>query len=188
VTRLIFLGPPGSGKGTQAAQLANNEQIPHISTGELLRKAVADKTPLGLKVKSYLDEGELVPDKVVLDLVRERLSKQDARSGWILDGFPRNVAQAEFLDKLLREVGQWTDWAIAMEVPDDVIVDRLRERGRKEGRSDDSEETIRHRLEVYREKTAPLIDFYRARGQLKSVNGNQPISAVTASLKQAIAS
>lgn len=184
MTRLIFLGPPGSGKGTQAAQLANSEQIPHISTGELLRKAVADKTPLGLKVQSYMDRGELVPDRVVLDLMRERLSKHDARSGWILDGFPRNVVQAEFLDKLLREVGQWTDWAIAMEVPDDVIVDRLRERGRK----DDSEETIRHRLEVYREKTAPLIDFYRARGQLKSVNGNQSITDVAAALKQAIGS
>ncbi|MGK7900882.1 MAG: adenylate kinase [Hormoscilla sp.] len=184
MTRLIFLGPPGSGKGTQAAQLANNEQIPHISTGELLRKAVEDKTSLGLKVQSYLDEGELVPDKVVEDLVKERLSKSDASSGWILDGFPRNVVQAEFLDKLLEEVGQWTDWAIAMEVPDDVIVDRLRERGR----SDDSEETIRHRLEVYREKTAPLIDFYRGRGQLKSVNGNQPIADVAAALKQAIGS
>ncbi len=184
MTRLIFLGPPGSGKGTQAAQLANNEQIPHISTGELLRKAVADKTPLGLKVQSYMDRGELVPDRVVLDLMRERLSKHDARSGWILDGFPRNVAQAEFLDKLLREVGQWTDWAIAMEVPDDVIIDRLWERGRK----DDSEETIGHRLEVYREKTAPLIDFYRARGQLKSVNGNQSITDVAAALKQAICS
>lgn len=184
MARLIFLGPPGSGKGTQAAKLAQDEQIPHISTGDLLRKAVADKTALGVKAKSYMDKGDLVPDQLVLDMVRERLHKPDVQSGWILDGFPRNVKQAESLENLLKEVDQVSEDVISLEVPDDVIVDRLRERGR----NDDSEETIRHRLEVYREQTAPLIDFYRDRGHLKSVNGNQPIADVAAALKQAIAS
>jgi len=184
VARLIFLGPPGSGKGTQAAQLAQDEQISHISTGELLRKAVADKTDLGVKAKYYMDKGELVPDQLVLDMVRERLHKLDVQSGWILDGFPRNVAQAESLENLLKEVAQVSDSVISLEVPDDLLVDRLLARGRK----DDNEETIRRRLEVYREQTAPLIDFYRARGQLKSIDGAQPISSVTAVLKQVICS
>lgn len=182
MARLIFLGPPGSGKGTQADKLANNEQIPHISTGDLLRKAVADKTDLGVKAKSYMDKGELVPDKLVLDMVRERLHQPDVQSGWILDGFPRNVAQAQSLENLLKEVQQVSDSVISLEVPDDILVERLRGRGRK----DDNEETIRRRLEVYREQTAPLIDFYRARGQLKPIDGSQPISEVTAALKQAL--
>lgn len=182
MARLIFLGPPGSGKGTQAAQLAIDEQIPHISTGELLRKAVADKTELGVKATYYMDKGELVPDKLVLDMVRERLHQTDVQSGWILDGFPRNVAQAESLENLLKELDQVSDSVISLEVPDEILVDRLLGRGRK----DDKEETIRRRLEVYREQTAPLINYYRARGQLRSVNGDRPISAVTAALKQAI--
>ena len=184
MARLIFLGPPGSGKGTQAAQLAQDEQIPHISTGDLLRKAVADQTELGVKAKSYMDKGELVPDQLVLDMVRERLHLPDVQSGWILDGFPRNVAQASALENLLKEVDQVSEKVISLEVPDDLLVERLLGRGRK----DDNEETIRRRLEVYREQTAPLIDFYRARGQLKSIDGAQPISAVTAALKQAIGS
>ena len=178
--RFIFLGPPGAGKGTQAEKVASSASILHISTGELLRNAVAQKTALGQQARSYMDKGELVPDKLVLDMVRERLGQPDAQPGWILDGFPRNVHQAESLDALLQEIDRVYDFAINLEVPDEVLIDRLLARGR----ADDNEKTIRRRLEVYREQTAPLIDFYRDRQQLKSVNGDRPIEEVTVALKQ----
>lgn len=182
MTRLIFLGPPGAGKGTQAANLAQELNIPHISTGDILRGAVTQETDLGLKAKSYMDRGELVPDQLILDMVRDRLSKPDASSGWILDGFPRNVAQASFLDELLEKIDQSYDCVVNLEVPNEVLVERLLNRGRK----DDSEAVIRHRLDVYHQQTSPLIDFYRDRKQLVSVNGNQPIELVTSHLKQIV--
>ncbi len=182
MARLIFLGPPGAGKGTQAAILAQLFGVPHISTGEILRTAVANETELGLKVKSYMDEGELVPDSLILDLVRERLKDQDAGSGWILDGFPRNVAQANFLDHLLTDIGQVYDYVVDLEVADDTIVDRLLHRGRK----DDTETVIRHRLQVYREQTEPLIDFYRQREQLVAVNGDRNPESVATEIKHLI--
>lgn len=184
--RLIFLGPPGAGKGTQAKLLAEASRTPHISTGDILRNAVAQRTPLGVKAQSYLDQGELVPDQLILDMMRERLSQPDTESGWILDGFPRNVIQASFLDELLRELNQECDRAISLEVPDEVLVARLLGRAKKEGRTDDTEEVIRRRLEVYREQTEPLIGYYRDRQQLVSVDGNQSMPEVTADLKQAI--
>ncbi|MBD2314216.1 adenylate kinase [Desertifilum sp. FACHB-1129] len=182
MARLIFLGPPGSGKGTQAGNLAKTWQIPHISTGEILRTAVTQQTPLGQKAQSYMDRGELVPDRLVLDLVQERLHQSDTEPGWILDGFPRNVAQAEALDRMLSDIHQHCDAAINLEVPDEVIVQRMLARGRK----DDNEETIRRRLEVYRDETAPLVDFYHQRQQLASINGNQSMEAVTSAIQQAI--
>jgi adenylate kinase len=182
VTRLIFLGPPGAGKGTQAQALADVCGIPHISTGEILRNNVAQQTDLGLKASSYMERGELVPDQLILDMVRDRLSQPDASSGWILDGFPRNVNQAIFLDKLLQEMGQSYDCVVNLEVPDEILVNRLLSRGRQ----DDNEAVIRHRLEVYREQTAPLIDFYRSRQQLLSLDGNQPIESVTVDLKNIV--
>ena len=182
MTRLIFLGPPGAGKGTQAQVLANLLQIPHISTGDILRDNVARQTDLGQKAQSYMDQGELVPDQLILDMIQARLSQEDASSGWILDGFPRNVAQAVFLDELLTKMGLSYDRVISLEVPDEVLVERLLRRLRK----DDTEEVIRHRLAVYHEQTAPLISFYRDRQQLVSVNGHQSMEAVTNALQAAV--
>ncbi|NEP17232.1 MAG: adenylate kinase [Leptolyngbya sp. SIO4C1] len=183
MTRLIFLGAPGAGKGTQAQRLSAESQVPHISTGDILRTAVAKQTDLGKKAAHYMNAGELVPDDLILDLIRERLGQADATNGWILDGFPRNVSQANFLDGLLEEIQQPCDFVLNLDVPDEVLVTRLLSRGRQ----DDTEAVIRNRLAVYREQTEPLIDFYRGRQQLVSVNGNQPMDAVTAELKRVIA-
>jgi adenylate kinase len=176
---LIFLGPPGSGKGTQAEGIAADFQIPHISTGEILREAIAQQTLLGQKAQSYMDRGELVPDHLLLDLIEARLAQPDAAKGWILDGFPRNTAQAEFLESLLVQLGQSSVKVLSLEVPDEAIVTRLLARGR----ADDNETTIRRRLEVYREQTAPVIDFYEQRGKLATVDGNLCPEAVARSLK-----
>ncbi|MBD1900270.1 adenylate kinase [Trichocoleus sp. DQ-A3] len=186
MTRLIFLGPPGAGKGTQAHILAQELEIPHVSTGDILRNAKAAGTELGLKAKSYMDRGELVPDALILDLVRDRLTQTDAKPGWILDGFPRNVSQATFLDELLQKLDQVSDYVLNLEVADEVLVDRMLERGRKQGRTDDTEEVIRHRLEVYRNQTAPLIDFYQQRQQLVSIDGDRSLEEVTSALKQVV--
>lgn len=183
MVRLIFLGPPGAGKGTQASTLAQNSGIPHISTGDILRVAVSQNTALGTQAKAYMDKGELVPDQLILDMVRERLSQDDAASGWILDGFPRTVPQAVFLDELLTEIGQSCDRVVNFEVPDEALVERLLNRGRK----DDDESVVRYRLEVYRQQTAPLIGFYSDRQQLVSIDGSQPLETVTDALKHAIA-
>ncbi|MGG6294237.1 adenylate kinase [Leptolyngbya sp. AN02str] len=182
MVRLIFLGPPGAGKGTQAQLLAKNCSIPHISTGDILRSAVNQQTELGMKAQSYMDQGELVPDALILDMVGDRLGQDDAQPGWILDGFPRNVSQAKFLDDLLEKIEQSYDCVVNLDVPDEIIIARLLERGRK----DDNEEVIRHRLSVYREQTSPLIDFYRDRQQLVSVNGNQPVDEVSSALEQIV--
>ena len=181
--RLIFLGPPGAGKGTQAQALAYRWNIPHISTGEILRQAMRDNSALGIKAQGYVSRGELVPDTLVLDMVEERLSQPDTHSGWLLDGFPRNISQAGFLDELLQKLNQDGVRVVNLEVPDEVLIARLLGRGRP----DDTEEVIRHRIVgVYREQTAPLIDFYRHRQQLVSVNGNQPPEQVTAELQKII--
>ena len=179
MARLIFLGAPGAGKGTQAQLLAESLNIPHISTGDILRAAIANATPLGEKAQSYMDRGELVPDDLILDLIRSRLAQPDTQSGWILDGFPRNVSQASFLTDLLEELNQTCDYAINLEVPDEVLVERLLSRGRK----DDNRETITRRLEVYHEETAPVIGFYQDRSALQSINGDRPMEEVTESLK-----
>jgi adenylate kinase len=180
VVRLIFLGPPGAGKGTQAQAVAQAGHIPHISTGEILRSAVAERTELGQKAQTYMDQGELVPDQLMLDLVEERLNQADAQTGWILDGFPRTVAQATFLETLLERLQRPCDHVINFEVPDEILVSRLLGRGR----ADDTEEVIRNRLAVYHRQTAPLIDFYRERNQLLSIDGNQSIELVHQKLAQ----
>jgi adenylate kinase len=180
VTRLIFLGAPGAGKGTQAQVLAQEYGIPHISTGDILRSAVANKTELGLKAKSYMDAGELVPDQLMLDLVRNRLSAEDIKTGWILDGFPRTVGQAKFLDTLLAEIHQSCSYVVNFDVPDEFLVARLLDRGRV----DDTEAVIRNRLSIYHEQTAPLIDFYSDRDQLVSIDGSQSIEAIGSALRQ----
>jgi len=182
VVRLIFLGPPGAGKGTQANVLAETCKVPHISTGDILRGAVASSTDLGMKAKGYMDRGELVPDDLILNMVGNRLDEEDTRLGWILDGFPRNVSQAKFLDVLLEQISQQYDCVVNLDVSDEVIVSRLLDRGR----DDDNESVIRTRLSVYREQTAPLINFYRDRQMLVSVDGNQPVEDVTACLSKVI--
>jgi adenylate kinase len=184
MTRLIFLGAPGAGKGTQAQVLAESAQIPHISTGDILRAQVKEQTELGLKAKSYMDNGELVPDSLILDMIRARLSQTDAVSaGWILDGFPRNVSQAEFLDRLLAEIGQTYDLAINLNVPQDRLVERLLNRATIQNRPDDTEDVIRRRLVVYDEQTLPLIDYYRQKGVYQEVNGDRDLAAVTGDLE-----
>jgi adenylate kinase len=162
--------------------LAADCSVPHISTGDILRAAVADGTDLGKKAEAYMSAGELVPDELILDLIRERLAQEDAQCGWVLDGFPRNVSQAEFLIRLLEQIKQPADFVVNLDVADEVIVTRLLKRGR----ADDEESVIRHRLDVYRQQTAPLIDFYRNRQQLVSVDGNQPMEAVYTSLQSVI--
>lgn len=184
VTRLIFLGPPGSGKGTQAQVLAESLNIPHISTGEILRQAMQEQTPLGIKAQSYVNSGDLVPDQLVQDLVQERLNQPDVKSGWILDGFPRKVTQAVFLEELLAEINQGGERVVNLDAPDDVVVARLLDRGRK----DDTEAVIRHRLDVYRAETAPLIDYYGDRHKLMTVNGDQSQEEVTHELQKIVTS
>ena len=182
--RLIFLGPPGAGKGTQAHVLSGLFAIPHISTGDILRSAVKEQTPLGKQAQDYMDRGELVPDELILDLIKERLGQSDANNGWILDGFPRNVSQAEFLDRLLEDLNLSADVVLNLDVPDEVLIERLLARQRK----DDNESTIRRRLEVYREDTVPVIDYYTGRGLLKSIDGNLTMEEVTKSLESALSS
>lgn len=184
MTRLIFLGPPGAGKGTQAQILAQHLNIPHISTGDILRQAMKEQTPLGIKAQGYVDSGELVPDQLVQDLVEERLAQADAKSGWILDGFPRKVTQAAFLEELLAKTGQGGERVVNLDAPDEVVVTRLLSRGRK----DDAEEVIRRRLEIYRNDTAPLIHYYSDRQKLVTINGDQSQEEVTHELKQTLAS
>jgi adenylate kinase len=183
VARLIFIGAPGAGKGTQAQILASRLGIPHISTGDILRAAVQEQTPLGVKAQAFMDAGDLVPDDLILDLIRDRLAQADAQPGWILDGFPRNVSQAEFLDQLLADIHHQDYVALELAVPDDALVTRLLARGR----ADDNEKTIRHRLGVYHEKTSPLTAFYQQQQRLRQVDGYQPLEAVSQSLELALA-
>jgi len=157
--RLLLVGPPGAGKGTQAAVLSKQLGIPHISTGDLFRAHLADETPLGSQVKQYLESGTLVPDEITNEMVRQRLAQADAESGFLLDGFPRNTAQAEVLDGILSELEAELDAVVQLDVPQEVVVERLLVRGR----ADDTEDLIRHRQQIYRSETAPLLDYYADR-------------------------
>ncbi len=203
--RLVLLGAPGAGKGTQAKKLIEKNNMPQISTGDLLRAAVGEGTDLGKEAKSFMDKGELVPDSVVLGMVEERLQKDDARNGFILDGFPRNTAQAEALDAMLDKLGMPLDAALSVDVPLEDLMKRLTGRRTCKGcgqmyniyfsapatenecekcggelyqRDDDQEATIQKRLEVYQEQTAPLIDYYGGKGILKSVSGTGNIEEI----------
>jgi adenylate kinase len=168
---LILLGPPGAGKGTQGHRLSERYNIPEISTGDILRSAVRKGTPLGREAKSYMDRGALVPDEVIVGIVRERLAQADTECGFILDGFPRTVAQAEALTHLSKEQQRPIEHVISIEVPQEVLLQRLAGRRQLEGRHDDTDEAIRHRLEVYERETAPLIDYYRRQGLLRCIVG-----------------
>lgn len=169
--RIVFLGPPGGGKGTQAKLLAERLKIPAISTGEILRAAVREGTPLGRQAKAVMEAGELVSDDLMIALIRERLAEPDARIGFLLDGFPRTVDQAIALEKLLEGNGNRLSAVVNLSVPEQVLLDRLASRSGQENRSDDTRETVLERLRVYRQKTEPLIDFYRKRGLLFDVDG-----------------
>lgn len=202
---LILLGAPGAGKGTQGALLAERLNVPKIATGDMLRDAVRAGTPLGQDARRYMDAGELVPDEVILGLVRERLAQDDAAGGAVFDGYPRNVAQAHSLDRMLREMGRRIDAVAYLDVDDDAIVRRMSGRrtdpetgvvyhvehnpppadvvGRVVQREDDREETVRHRLEVYRANTAPLVEHYRQSGvPVHTIDGDRAIEAVQADL------
>jgi len=168
---LILLGPPGAGKGTQGHRLSERYHIPAISTGDMLRAAVQQGTALGQEAQRYMDSGALVPDEVMIGIVRERLCRDDAKAGFLLDGFPRTVAQAEALSRLAEARSRSIAHVISLEVPEQELLQRLAGRRQIEGRHDDTAAAIRHRLEVYRRDTAPLIEYYRQRGLLRSIPG-----------------
>jgi adenylate kinase len=184
--RVILLGPPGSGKGTQAKLLSERLGVPAISTGEILREAVRLGTPLGLQAKAVMDAGELVSDDLMIALIRARIAMSDAAGGFILDGFPRTVAQAAALEKLLAGNGTSLSAVLNLSVPEAVVVDRLHGRAQEEGRSDDRPETILERLRVYTEKTEPLAGFYRARKLLADVEGMGDVAEVADRIDQAL--
>ncbi|HEY2293030.1 MAG TPA: adenylate kinase [Thermoanaerobaculia bacterium] len=178
--RVVLLGPPGAGKGTQAQVLCQHLGVPAISTGDMLREAVAGGTPLGNKVQGIMASGALVDDATMADVVRDRLARPDARRGYLLDGYPRTLSQAETLAGILRGAAQDLDAVLLVDVPEDELVRRTLLRGRG---PDDKEDVIRERLRVYREKTAPLIGYYRERGLLREIDGNRPIEDVTAAMR-----
>jgi adenylate kinase len=169
--RLVLLGAPGSGKGTQAELLRTELGVPHVSTGDLLRAAVKAGTPLGLQAKSVMEAGKLVSDEIVLAMLEERLARPDAAAGFILDGYPRNLAQCEALERVLERIGQPLEVAIKLEVPHELIVERIAGRAEKEGRKDDTPETVRERLRVYAEQTEPVAAHFAAIGKLTTVDG-----------------
>jgi adenylate kinase len=184
--RLVLLGAPGSGKGTQAARLKNDLGVPHISTGDMLRAAVAAGTPTGLKAKAVMDAGKLVSDDILLAMLEERLAQADAKNGFILDGYPRNLAQADALDHLLARIGQPLDAVVKLEVPNEVIIGRCEIRYAAEHRKDDDPAVVRDRLKVYAEQTAPVADFYAKRGKLQVIDGVGELDEVTTRVKLAL--
>jgi adenylate kinase len=191
--RIVLLGPPGAGKGTQARELVAKYGIVHLSTGDMLRAAAAAGSPIGLKAKATMERGELVPDDVVVAIVAERIEQPDARRGFILDGFPRTVPQAQALDKLLAKKGQRLDAVIELRVDPDILLRRIEARiaemtRRGEPlRADDNPDVLRQRLAAYERQTAPLIAYYRDRGLLRSVDGMAPIAKVSAAIARALA-
>ena len=178
-SRIILIGPPGAGKGTQAARLAEALNIPAISTGDIFRANVKGETELGKLAKRYMDAGEYVPDEVTNKMVADRLSQDDAREGFLLDGYPRTAAQVAELDRMLAEAGTELSGVVELTADTDEVVARLLARAEKEGRSDDSEDVIRHRLDVYAEQTQPLTDIYRERGLLREVDGLGEVAEIT---------
>lgn len=185
--RLVLLGAPGSGKGTQAARLKTHLQVPHISTGDLLRAEVKAGTPLGVEAREVMARGELVSDAILLGMLESRCSQPDTAGGFILDGYPRNLAQAAALDGLLLRICQPMDFAVQLDVPMELLVERIAGRAQAEGRADDSPDSVRTRLRVYDEQTAPVIEFYRQHGQLTVVDGVGSLDEVFTRIVEAVA-
>jgi adenylate kinase len=183
---LLVLGPQGAGKGTQAKRIAEEYSLPHISTGDMFRTAIAAQTELGKQVEPLLAAGRLVPDDVTIDLIRERLGEDDAAHGFVLDGFPRTVAQAEALDEALKELGLGLDAILFFDLPDDVATERLLERGGRESRLDDTPEVIAERLRTYHEQTEPIVEHYRVTGRLVPVHADRSIDEVWSEIQDAL--
>jgi adenylate kinase len=178
--RILILGPQGSGKGTQAKRIAAAHDIPHVATGDILRAAIADGSELGEKAAPFVERGDLVPDDLMVELIRERLADEE---GFVLDGFPRTVPQAEALDAMLEEIGKPLDAVLLLDVGDDVALERLSSRRVEEGRNDDSPDVIRNRLRLYHRLTEPVVDRYREGGMLVSVDGERPVEDVSAAIE-----
>ena len=184
---IVILGPPGAGKGTQGKLIAADAGIPHVNTGDMFRAECAAGTDLGERVKAMLDNGDLVPDDLTIEVVRARLAQDDTANGFILDGFPRTLAQAEALDRVLEEIDRGVLSAVLdFELPDDVVMQRLLGRAAVEGRSDDLPDKIRHRLDVYHEKTEPLVDYYRSRGLLVPIHADRSVEEVFSEVQEAL--
>jgi adenylate kinase len=185
---VLLLGPQGSGKGTQAQRISVEYGIPHIATGDMLRAAMAAGTELGLRVKPIYDAGDLVPDDLMIELIRERLGAADAEEGFVLDGFPRTMAQAEALDTMLAEIGHELDVVLELQVPDEaVLVERMLKRAREEGRPDDTPEAMQRRLELYHRETAPLVEHYRStRGNVVGIHADRSVEQVFAEIQDAL--
>jgi adenylate kinase len=183
---ILLLGPQGSGKGTQAKRIAAEYGLAHIATGDMLRAHMAAGTELGRRVTPIYDAGELVPDDLMIDMIRERLAEDDTREGFILDGFPRTIVQAEALDSLLRDIGRELTVVFELQIPDEVCVERLLKRAAEEGRADDTPDVIRTRLARYHEETEPVIEHYRATGNLVGIHADRPINEVFAEIQRAL--
>jgi adenylate kinase len=183
---ILLLGPQGAGKGTQGRLISSEYGIPHIATGDILRSAIAAGTPLGRDVQPLYDAGKLVPDETMIELIRDRLAEDDTREGFVLDGFPRTAVQAEALDAMLAEIERPLTVVFEFQLPEEVAVERLLRRAQEEGRVDDTPEAIRMRLHLYRELTEPLIEHYRARGNLVGVHADRPVEDVFAEIQQAL--
>jgi len=183
---ILLLGPQGSGKGTQAKRISAEYRIPHIATGDMLRAAIAAETLLGQQVKPILERGALVPDDLMIELIRERLEEPDAAYGFVLDGFPRTTPQADALDAVLREIGRELTVVFALQVSDEICIERLLKRSREEGRPDDTPEAIRTRLELYHRETEPLIEHYRAQGSLVTIHADGTPNEVFAEIQAAL--
>ena len=183
---LLVLGPQGSGKGTQAARLSDVHGIPHVSTGEMFRAAIAAGSDLGRRVEPILASGELVPDDLTVELIRERLADRGAERGFVLDGFPRNLVQAEALDAMLSEIGRGLDAVLVFDLSDEVALERLLGRAREEGREDDTPETIARRLAIYHEQTEPVVERYRVTGKLVPLHADRPIDEVATEIAEAL--
>lgn len=181
---LIFMGPPGAGKGTQSKLIEEEFKFPQISTGDILREAVANQTEMGKKAKEYMDAGDLVPDSVVIGIIADKISTPECKKGFILDGFPRTIEQAKALDVLLNSNHKKINYVISFEVPEQELVDRLLGRAKIEGRADDNIDSIKNRLSVFREKTQPLIDYYKEMGSLVEVNGLGEVAEISERVKK----